>query len=142
MSKTIFLCASMNFYKELIDIEQQLINKGFQVKIPVSAHHMKASGEFDPNKYKNNRTYPERAVIIRKNFDEIKASDAILVINNQKNDIPAYIGPNVLMEIGLAFYYNKKIFIWNHVPDDARYKEELLCLGAIEINQDLEALHV
>ena len=72
----------------------------------------------------------------------IKEADAILVINNEKNGIPAYIGPNVLMEIGLAFYYKKTIYIWNNVPNEARYKEELLCLGAVEINKDLGLIHV
>lgn len=143
MTKTsIFLCASMNFYKELLKIENQLADLGIIVKIPVSAEHMKQSGEYDPAYYKGSHTYSERAAIIRRNFDMIATSDAILVINNEKNGVEGYIGPNVLMEIGLAFYLKKKIYIWNPVRQDAPYKEELLCFAAQIINQDLTKIQL
>lgn len=41
MTKTVFLAASMSFYQELVEIEKQLKDKGFTVKIPASAQIMK-----------------------------------------------------------------------------------------------------
>lgn len=139
---SIFLCASMNFYRELVEIESRLQKLDWKVYIPQSAKVMKERNDYEVTHVKGVLTYPERSKLIRQNFEEIAESDAILVINNTKNGIPAYIGPNVLMEIGVAFYLKKKIFIWNLVPETASFKEELLCFGAIEINQDLEKIYV
>ena len=107
----IFLCASMNFYKELVQVETDLIAKGFEVDIPVSAKTMKAKNDFVVENFKGRTTSLQKGLYIKENFDNIASSDAILVINNEKNGILGYIGPNVLMEIGLAFHLNKKIFV-------------------------------
>lgn len=138
----IFLAASMNFYEELVKIEFALKEKGFEVGIPVSAKLMKAKNDFVVDHFKGNTTSLQKGVYIKENFENIASCDAILVINNEKNGIKGYIGPNVLMEIGLAFYLNKKIFIWNQYPENAPYKDELLALQVQVINQDLEQIHV
>ncbi len=138
----IFLCASMNFYKELVQVETDLIAKGFEVDIPVSAKTMKAKNDFVVENFKGRTTSLQKGLYIKENFDNIASSDAILVINNEKNGIIGYIGPNVLMEIGLAFHLNKKIFVWNQFSDDAAYKDELLALDVRVINQDLDKIHV
>ena len=137
MSKTIFLCASMAFYKELVDIEKQLVAKGFTVKIPVSAHVMKKANDFEVSHFKDIFSHEQKGDFILTNFKEIARGDSILVINNEKKGIRGYIGANVLMEIGLAFYLGKKIFIWNTIEDDAPHKEELLAFNVAFINQDL-----
>src|ERR1700722_16535892 len=137
MKKTIFLCASMSFYKELVDIEKQLEAKGFIVNIPVSAHFMKEQNDFEVSHFKGVQTIEQKGQYIMTNFEKIAQSDCILVINNEKRGINGYIGPNVLMEIGLAFYLKKKTFIWNPIEDDASYKEELLALSVQYINKDL-----
>ncbi len=142
MSKAIFLCASMNFYRELISIETTLAGKGWTVYIPQSAKVMKENNDFEVSHFKGVLTHEQREKLIQQNFVDISKCDAILVINNEKNGAKGYIGPNVLMEIGLAFYLKKSIFIWNSVPNSAPYKDELLCLRAVEINQDLGLIYV
>src|SRR5579883_2569328 len=119
MKQTIFLCASMAFYKELVDIEKQLEMKGFKVNIPVSAQIMKKKNDFEESHFKGVFTHGEKAEFIHKNFREIAKGESVLVINNEKNGIKGYIGANVLMEIGLAFYLKKKIYIWNHIEETA-----------------------
>ena len=142
MSKKIFLCASMNFYRELIGLEADLQTQGWTVYLPQSAKVMKEKNDFEVSHFKGVYTYEQRALLIHQNFVDISVFDAILVINNEKNGVKGYIGPNVLMEIGLAFYLKKKIYIWNTVPNAASYKDELLCLGAVEINKDLGKINV
>lgn len=138
----IFLCASMNFYRELVTIEQSLIEKGFSVEIPVSAKLMKAKNDFIVEHFKGTTTRAQKGTYIKENFVNISSCDAILVINNEKNGISGYIGPNVLMEIGLAFHLDKKIYIWNQYPENAPYKDELLALSVEVINQDLDKINV
>ena len=137
MKKTIFLCASMSFYKELVAIEKQLEAKGFTVNIPVSAQLMKQKNDFEVSHFKDTFSHEEKAKFIRKNFQEIAKGDSILVINNEKNRMKGYIGANVLIEIGLAFYLNKKIYLWNDIEENASYKEELLAFGVTVIKRNL-----
>jgi hypothetical protein len=137
----IFLAASMNFYEELVSIESKLLSLGFEVEIPVSAKMMKEKNDFVVEHFKGKTTSEQKGKYIKENFNNISSSNALLVINNEKNDIQGYIGPNVLMEIGLAFHLNKIIYIWNQYPLDASYKDEMLALGVIVINRDLSKIH-
>lgn len=131
----------MAFYRELIDIEKELEAKGFTVKIPVSAQIMKKKNDFEVAHFKGVFTHGEKAEFIHKNFQEIAKGNSILVVNGEKNGIKGYIGANVLMEIGLAFYLKKKIYIWNDVEPTAPYKEELLAFEVTFIHQDLHKIH-
>lgn len=140
--KSIFLCASMDFYEELVRVEAELHKLGWTVSIPQSAKVMKESNDYDVSHFKGVIPFTDRSKLIKKNFDEIRECDAILVINNEKNGMAAYIGPNVLMEIGLAFYFNKRIFIWNRVPESAQFIEELTCFGVEYVDRNLEKIDV
>ncbi len=53
--------------------------------------------------------------IMKKFFDEIAASEGVLFLNYNKKGIPGYIGASVLMEIGIAYYLGKKIFLINPI---------------------------
>ena len=140
MNKTIFLCASMAFYKELVHIGEQLEALGFKVFLPVSAQMMKRKNDFEVSHFKDIFSHSEKAEFIQENFKNIAESDGILVINNEKNGMKGYIGANVLMEIGLAFYLLKKIYILKPIEENASYKEELLAFGAQFINEDLNSI--
>lgn len=138
--KTIFLCASMSCYRELIQVEKELVARGFIVNIPVSAKVMKENNDFDVAHFKGTNLPAQKAIFIRTNFEKIAEGDAILVVNGEKNGIAGYIGANVLMEIGLAFYLRKEIYLWNPVARMAPYKEELLAFAAEEISQKLDKI--
>lgn len=138
--KIIFLCASMSCYKELVDIERQLIERGFIVNIPVSAGIMKKKNDFEVSHFKGVFTHGEKAEFIHKNFQKIAEGDSILVVNGEKNGTQGYIGANVLMEIGLAFYLKKKIYIWNPVAQGISYKEELDAFDVQYVNRNLDKL--
>lgn len=130
----------MSFYKKLVDIEEQLEKKGFEVFIPVSAQLMKEKNDFEVSHFKGVLTPEQKAQYIMTNFEKIAESDCILVINNKKNGINGYIGANVLMEIGLAFYLKKKIYIWNPIQEEASHKEELWAFNVTYINKNLDKI--
>ncbi len=133
----IFLVASMNFYPKLIEVQSQLVNMGHVVEIPISAKMMIDSGSFDPSNFKESFTNQQKKDFFRNNLDRMKDCDAILVINEEKNGIAGYIGTSVIMEIGIAFYLNKKIYLWNPMSPDAAYKPEIDAFEAMVINQDI-----
>ena len=140
--KSIFLCASMSFYPELVEIEAKLKAKGFAVGIPASARMMKKRNDFEVAHFKGVVSYEKRGKLIRGNFRDIANADAILVINNTKNGVSGYIGTNVLMEIAMAFYFKKKIYIWNSFPVDSPFAEELACFDAKVIDKDLDEIQI
>lgn len=57
--------------------------------------------------------------------DLIKSGDAVLVCNFDKNNIKNYIGGNTLMEIAFAHVNNKKVFLYNPIPEEVQYLDEL-----------------
>lgn len=126
---TITICSSANFYRQAVDIQEQLSKEGFQVVVPITAEKMKETGDFDVSHYKtwfaDEGDYDKKAALMRAHFDKVATGDAILVLNYEKNGKQNYIGGNVLMEMSLAFYLKKPIFIINEFPEDSAYEEEI-----------------
>jgi hypothetical protein len=67
-------------------------------------------------------------------------SDAILVCNFDKKGIKNYIGGNTLMEIGFAHVNDKKIFLYNPIPEDVPYVDEIKAMIDAVINNDLNLI--
>lgn len=76
---------------------------------------------------------------IRYHYEEILNSDAILVLNFDKNGIKNYIGGNTLIEIAQAYVHNKKVFLLNPIPD-LSYTDEIIAMDPIVINGDLKKI--
>ena len=94
--KTIVICGSMKFKDKILEINDKLENLGFKTELP------KECIEGIP-KEKASRAHFKRI----QNED----TDAIIVVNCDKNELKNYIGPNSFAEIAFAFYFNKKIFL-------------------------------
>ncbi|KKT71502.1 MAG: hypothetical protein UX09_C0021G0005 [Candidatus Uhrbacteria bacterium GW2011_GWE2_45_35] len=74
--------------------------------------------------------------LIREHFNKIEKSDAIFVANFEKNGVLGYIGGNTFLEIGLAFYLRKPIYLLNELPEKIGYQEELLAMQPVVIGED------
>jgi len=77
---------------------------------------------------------------IRVFWNAMQGSDAVLVLNYDKNGIENYIGGNTLMEIGFAHVLNQKIFLMNPIPEIPYYKSEIEAMKPIIINKDLSLI--
>ena len=75
--------------------------------------------------------------IMRSFFNKIAESDGFLVLNYRKRDIEGYLGASVLMEIGLAYYLKKKIFLLNDIDKNQPYALELGIIQPVILNGDL-----
>jgi hypothetical protein len=73
-------------------------------------------------------------------YRNIIASDAVFVVNLEKNGIKNYIGGNALIEMGQAYVTGKKIFLWNPIPD-MPYKDEIIAVKPIVINGDFSKIN-
>ena len=141
----ITLCGSIAFQDKIILLKENLEKMGHKIEIwPTKIKNHRGELISIEEYYRLRKTAPDneqwiwdkKAELIMEHFDKISWADAILVTNYDKNDIKGYIGGNTLMEMGLAFFLKKKIYLLNQVPE-LSYKEEILGLKPIVINGDL-----
>jgi len=122
----ITIVGNMSFLEKFEEAREFLRQRGHEVIVPKK----------DP------APEPIPPVIKRKameKFNEnLKKSDAILVMNYTKGDKENYIGANTLMEIGMAFILRKKIFVLNPFPEFC--KDELEAIGAQVLNGNLSKI--
>lgn len=142
--RIITICCSCNFYKHAIEVKEELEKLGFTVIVPVTALEMQRRNDFEVSHYKtwfaNEGDYPEKAKRIREHLEEVERGDAILVINDEKHGVKNYIGGNVLMEMSLAFYLNKPVFILYEFPEDSKYLEELKGMLPVLLHGEIKEL--
>jgi hypothetical protein len=140
----ITICSSANFYRQAVEIQDQLIKLGCQVIVPQTATRMKETGDFDVSHYKtwfaDAGDYHKKAQLMRDHFAEVEKADAILVLNYEKHGVPNYIGGNVLMEMSLAFWLGKPIFIQNEIPEDSAFEEEIVGMQPIVLHGEASTL--
>lgn len=125
--KTITICSSANFYEQAVAVESQLIARGYGVILPRVARAMKAAGDYSVSKtwYDNPDDYTKKQELMLAHFHEIGRGDAVLVLNYEKHSQANYIGSNVLLEMGIALYLNKPIYLLNEIPENTPSEEEI-----------------
>lgn len=148
----ITLCGSIGFYLEMERVRDELKEYGHQVKIPELA--LEVPQEFGGGKkvyfgqyiedHGGMDAFPDDHKIwdlkegaIRDHFEKIEWADAIVVVNPEKRGISGYVGGNTLIEIGVAFYLKKHIFVLNPVSPELSYKQEILGMKAQVLDEDL-----
>lgn len=142
--KMIAICCSMHFYEKVYEIEKMLKKLGFKVKIPKTMNKMRKSGNYDLNTYKtwykNEDHYYKKKALMDDHFKKVIRSDAVLIVNEEKNGVKGYIGGNTLMEMVIAYHYKKPIFIWNKLIPNFYFEEEIKGMGAIFLDQNLSKI--
>lgn len=142
--KTITICSSASFYKQALEAEEELQKYGFRVLIPDTAKLMKQENNFDVSVYKtwftNDSYWDKKTEFIERHFQKVLESDAILVLNYEKNGVTGYIGGNVLMEMAIAFHYKKPIFVLHPVNEKLPVYEEVLGMKPFFLNGEFRNL--
>jgi len=134
----IAICASMVFVEKMVEVKRQLEEIGHTVFISQFAEGYLGKAENEKEKLAVQDKNEHDA--IRKFWEIIKQSDAILVLNYDRKDIKNYIGGNTLMEIGFAHVLNKQIFLMNPIPDIEYYRSEIEAVSPVILEQDLNKI--
>lgn len=144
IKKTIVICSSASFYSQVVEMQKQLHDLGFKVRVPLTVNKMVKSNDFRVETYKTWMEIPEdykrKAYLTKKHFDEIKRGDVILILNYKKNGKDGYIGGAVLSEMAVAFYLKKPIFILNPIDESSNFKEEIYGMQPILIKGNLSKI--
>lgn len=132
----IAVCGSLTFYKEIREAQKKLEALGHKALVPKSIRLIEEEG------YKKPQTVAERLRaeaqhhFISEHFKKVEESDAVLVVNPDNHGISGYIGGNTFLEMGIAFYLGKKIYLLNPIPK-MDYELELASMHPVVLNGDV-----
>jgi hypothetical protein len=134
----IMIIGSMKFAGDMMKIKKQLDDLGHNAHTPIGTQsHLQDKKLVDS--LDDNLEWCITNDIMRRNFNQVADSDAVLVLNYKRNGIEGYIGISALMEMGVAHYLGKKIFLIEQPPDykDARWAHEVAIMRPTIIKGDL-----
>lgn len=129
----ITICGSMTYAREMLYCKYLLEEEyGHSVLVPDDTEDC-AFGRV------NDEPMSKRKIqhgFIKKHFEKIDESDAILVLNFSKNGTEHYIGANTFLEMGIAFRRGIKIFLLNQIPDNPYIWDEAVAMQPIVLFGD------
>ena len=151
----ITICGSIAFYQEMEEIKKALEINGHEVFIPLLSNEAPAemgggkkiyfgkyiedNGGMDAFPV-GHEIWSLKAKAIRDHYIKIEWCDAIVVVNHEKKGIEGYVGGNTLIEIGVAFFLNKPIYILNPVSSELSYRQEIYGMKPIFLNGDVNVI--
>ncbi|MBQ7104745.1 MAG: hypothetical protein IJN90_02695 [Bacilli bacterium] len=119
----IVLCGSMKIKDKIVEVGRSLENMGYNVLLPVEC--MQGL---------------DKIIASRAHLDRIvnPENEIVLIVNDTKNGIENYIGPNSFAEIAFGFYFNKKVYLLNDIYEP--YKDELVGWKVIPLKGNLNKI--
>jgi len=151
----ITICGSIAFYAEMEKIKEALEANGHEVFIPLLNNEVPAEMGGGRKIYFNqyveenggmdafpigHKIWDLKEAAIRDHYEKIELADAIIVTNYEKKNIAGYVGGNTLIEMGLAFYLNKPIYILNPISAELSYRQEIYGMKPIFLDGDINKI--
>ena len=121
----ILIHASLDFKQAMIDAKNYIEdNSAHKVMLPELTRYQDirdVHGDDETfTKIKNRLT--------KENFQNVENCDVLFIINHSHREIKDYIGGNSFMEMVIAFYLKKPIYLLNDIPEGMTYTEEVKSL--------------
>ena len=133
VKENIVICGSMSFFNEMKEIKWKIESMGINAVIPEDESELIdkfSAKQFEDFKRKVSQSY------LRKIRDN--ETRAVLVYNQEKNGKKNYIGANTLVEIAMAFTWNRKIFLFDNIYPPL--EDELVAWECIPLERDVSKL--
>ena len=131
--KILIIC-SKKFYDRILEIKSVLESNNHIIELPncfddpKTEDRIRELGSEEHSKWK--------AEMFKHSEEVIRNCDAVLVLNFEKNGVKNYIGGATFLEMYDAFRLNKKIFLYNEIPDGI-LKDEIIGFAPVVIYGDL-----
>lgn len=132
--KKIVICGSMMFYDEMVKCQSRLKKLGIESIIPKEEND--AVSRYSQEQFMDFKRKVSNAYL-KKIRD--KSTMGVLVYNAEKRGIPNYIGANTLVELAMAFMWNRKIFLLNDIYPPL--KDELQAWRCICLKGDIDRIN-
>lgn len=131
--KILIIC-SKAFYSQIPPIKEKLEEMGHTTVLPNSYDNPNAEKESYALGKEAHAEFKAR--MFKQSEKTISEVDAVLTLNFDKNGKKNYIGGATFLELYEAFMKNKKIFLYNEVPEGMLY-DEIVGFNPTIINGDL-----
>ena len=118
--KILIIC-SKAFYKDIAPIKEKLEQMGHKIELPNSYYHQEAEKEAWEAGDKAHSEFKSR--MFKMSAERIAKVDAVFTLNFDKNGKKNYIGGATFIELYEAFMQNKKIYLYNDIPEGMLYDE-------------------
>ena len=128
----------MIFSRRMLEIRESLLEMGHIANTPPFTEKY-AKLESPEKRHSESLENKIKHDLIRVYYNKIKNSDAVLVVNENKNNIESYIGGNSFLEMAFAYILNKNIYLLNNIPEMG-YVDEIKAMQPIILNGDLEKI--
>ena len=136
--KILIIC-SKKFYPNIADIKKVLEENNHEIFLPNTYDNPKLEQEMWDQGEEAHKDFKAR--MFRQSEEKINNVDAVLVLNFDKEKdgvlYKNYIGGATFLEMYDAFRMNKKIFMYNDIPDGMLY-DEINGFDPIIINGNLD----
>ncbi len=135
------IIGSMAFVKDMVRVQKELEEIGHQVSIPADSEPHLQDAQF-VDSLEENLAFCIKHNTMKRNFDMVAVHDAVLVLNHQRNNLDGYIGASALLEMGIAHFHGKKIFLYNSTPDynTVRWAHEVAIMQTVILEGDLSKI--
>lgn len=117
----IFIICSKAFYGNILPIKEKLEAKGHEIFLPNSYDNPAAEKEAWNLGEKEHAEFKAR--MFKMSAEKIKSMDAVVTLNFDKNGKKNYIGGATFIELYEAFMADKKIYLYNDIPEGMLYDE-------------------
>ncbi|MBI2630558.1 hypothetical protein HYW76_05660 [Candidatus Pacearchaeota archaeon] len=133
----IFIACSKHFYNKVDEIKKELEKHGHKIALPNSFDNPLKEEEL--KKEDREKHIQWKAEMMKKDKTNILPNEAILVLNFEKNNQPNYIGGATFLEIYKAWELDKKIYLYNPIPDNL-LKDEITGMNPVILNGNLNLI--
>lgn len=122
--------ASLDFKDKMIEAKDHLISHGgYDVILPDLERYQYIRDELGDDK----RFNEIKTKLTRQNIINVENGDCLLILNYSHRGYKNYIGGNSFLEMVIAFYLGKYIYLLNDIPENMPYTEEVKALKPIII---------
>ncbi|MDP3901106.1 MAG: hypothetical protein Q8Q38_02090 [bacterium] len=137
----IMIIGSMSFAEKMFQVKEELEKLGHSAEVPFDAeYHVNDGNAIDD--LERNLQYCIENDVIWKGFEQVANADAVLALNYEKNGIEGYVGTSTLMEMAIAHWHRKPIFLLYEPPDHKihRWAHEVRIMHTDVLHGDLTKL--
>ncbi len=139
--KRIVICGSMSASREMVAAAEELKSSGHTVVLPHGAIDY-ANGTKSAETAVESTENKRRDDLIRGYYEEIKQSDAVLIMNVPKRGIDGYIGGNTFLEFAFAHVLGKPVFLMYPYDETSPYASEMGAMDAIVVDGDVSRISI
>jgi hypothetical protein len=117
----VFIICSKKFYDKIPPIQQTLEKAGHIISLPNCFDDPGTEARYRNLGQKEHSEW--KAEKLKHSAEVIYAIDAVLVLNFEKNGMKNYIGGATFLEMYDAFRLDKKIYLYNDIPEGILHDE-------------------